>query len=114
MCLFFVTQTVVVYATAYAYDTIHMHEVMMYGKDFVELLNMMNLLIEQVTKHCDLATGRGRGGDGDGGCGDGAGMGTADAGTGWGWGRRLRGRGRRLRGRMGMGTKVNPYAGLFL
>jgi hypothetical protein len=81
MCLFFATQTVVVYVTAYAYDTIHMHEVMMYGKDFVELLNMMNLLIEQVTKHCDLATGRGRGGDGDGGCGDGVGMGTAAAGT---------------------------------
>jgi hypothetical protein len=75
MCLFFATQTVVVYVTAYAYDTIHMHEVMMYGKDFVELLNMMNLLIEQVTKHCDLATGRGRGGDGDGGCGDGDGDG---------------------------------------
>jgi hypothetical protein len=71
------TNSCSVYVTAYAYDTIHMHEVMMYGKDFVELLNMMNLLIEQVTKHCDLATGRGRGGDGDGGCGDG-----------WGWGRK--------------------------
>jgi hypothetical protein len=90
MCLFFATQTVVVYVTAYAYDTIHMHEVMMYSKDFVELLNMMNLLIEQVTKHCVLATGRGRGGDGDGGCGDGWGL------------------GRRLRGRMGMGDDSRP------
>jgi hypothetical protein len=73
MCLFFATQTVVVYVTAYAYDTTHMHEVMMYGKDFVELLNMMNLLnllIEQVTKHAILPPG-----------GGGVGMGTAAAGT---------------------------------